>query len=771
MKRFFSLILLLFAISAGYGQIITGTLLDETNQPVSYANIVLLALPDSAFLRGTVSQENGTFQIDSEVNKNMLLRISSIGYNTVYKQCGVSSNLGTVILGTEAQTLNEVVVRANLPKTRLKGESLITNVQNSVLSNAGSANDVLAKIPGIQGKNGNFTVFGKGTPVFYVNGRLIRDLSELDQLHSSDIKSVEVVNNPGAQYDATVKAVVLIYTVKPMGEGIAFNVKTEHMYGENYFTLNQLDFNYRHKGLDILGSLFYSGGKDGTNIHLGSQTFVDTLWQQRSDANSLARRKNYKVRLGANYMFNDKHSVGVLYDFVKYTTKEPDYKMQSEMNADGKLYDIYRSQNMLYNEFPTHLMNAYYVGKVGQLSINFNIDMRWNHEQDKQKTVEESENYNDRVVDSYRYYNNGLFASKLVLEYPIWKGNLSVGEEYTSTYQKNKFSNEQGILDDTENKVQENNISVFSDYSMTLGKLNLAIGLRYEHNVSDYYEGGKLVREQSKVYNNLFPSASVSYQLGPVSTNLSYTLKTQRPSYKQLDGNLNYVNRYTYMSGNPLLNSTKKMDCTFVTSFKFLQFIASYQRNDNAIVYVINQMNKQPNISHTTFQNFNKIEQLSFFLAVSPTIGCWNLNYSAGIIKQRFQLQHLGQEKRLERPIPYFSLFNTFSLPKGFRITLDGGYVGKGHTLNMLMSENKYVDIGLSKTFLKDGALLLKIDCTDIFDWQHNRMTLYGERSILNEYDTWTDIRIVRLSARYSFNASKSKYKGTGAGADEKARL
>lgn len=204
------------------GQTVSGVLMDEAEQPVAYANVVLLAMPDSAFVTGTISDDKGAFSLPAE-GKDRIIRISSIGYVTVCRPCQ-SADLGIIRLASDTQMLNEVVVKGNLPKTRLKGDALVTNIQNSVLSVAGSANDVLAKIPGLQKTEGSFTVFGKGTPIFYINGRLVRNTSELEQLHSSDIKSVEVITNPGAQYDATVKAVVLIKTLKPVGEGLGFNV-------------------------------------------------------------------------------------------------------------------------------------------------------------------------------------------------------------------------------------------------------------------------------------------------------------------------------------------------------------------------------------------------------------------------------------------------------------------------------------------------------------------------------------------------------------------
>ena len=90
------------------------------------------------------------------------------------------------------------MVKADMPVTRMRGDALVTNIQNSVLSKAGSASDVLGKVPGVIKERNSYEVLGKGTPLIYINGRQVRDDSELDQLNSEDIKSVEVVTNPGA---------------------------------------------------------------------------------------------------------------------------------------------------------------------------------------------------------------------------------------------------------------------------------------------------------------------------------------------------------------------------------------------------------------------------------------------------------------------------------------------------------------------------------------------------------------------------------------------
>ena len=79
--------------------------------------------------------------------------------------------------------LGEVVVKSNRPVTAIKGDALVTNVAGSQLEHAGTANDVLAQVPMVLGRDGNFEVFGKGSPAIYINGREVQDLTQLSQLN------------------------------------------------------------------------------------------------------------------------------------------------------------------------------------------------------------------------------------------------------------------------------------------------------------------------------------------------------------------------------------------------------------------------------------------------------------------------------------------------------------------------------------------------------------------------------------------------------------
>ena len=256
MRQILFFLLCLCAASILPAQTYTGKVTDEKNQPLPYANVVLLSLPDSAFVTGTVSDESGAFALKTN-RDNLLLRISSIGYATIYNKVD-KPDLGTIQLLPDAQLLGEVVVKGDLPKMQLKGDAQVTNVQGSILEKAGTGNDLLSKLPGVSAEEGTVNVFGSGAAEIYINGRKMRNASELDQLSSDNVKRVEVVRNPGARYDATVKAVVRIYTKKAQGEGFGFNNRflTRYYYGWN--VLDQFNFNYRKGGFDLSGMLYGS---------------------------------------------------------------------------------------------------------------------------------------------------------------------------------------------------------------------------------------------------------------------------------------------------------------------------------------------------------------------------------------------------------------------------------------------------------------------------------------------------------------------------------
>lgn len=244
------LIFMFFAIICGWtGKaqegVITGTVLDEAGQSVAYVNVVLLNRSDSTFVRGVVTDERGQFKIDCEHPERYALRFSSVGYRELFSE----AKGGDVRIAAEAYGVEEVTVLGKRPVYRVKGTSFVTDVENSLLSDIGSANDVLRQLPSVMGDDGEFQVFGKGKATLYINNRLVRDASELERLNSNEITSVELVNNPGAGYDAEVRAVLKIHTRKKL-EGFASQLRWRGIQNHYFSDLEQLNLSYASERLN-----------------------------------------------------------------------------------------------------------------------------------------------------------------------------------------------------------------------------------------------------------------------------------------------------------------------------------------------------------------------------------------------------------------------------------------------------------------------------------------------------------------------------------------
>lgn len=743
-------------------QTISGKLIDENSQPLSYANVVLLSLPDSAFVSGTISGEDGAFKLEA-TSRNQILKISTIGYKTVYKPIA-PANIGIVKLLSDAQMLGEVVVKGNIPVTRIKNDALETNVQGTVLSKAGTAEDVLAYIPGLQKKTDGFEMLGKGSPLIYINGRKLRDFAELDQLTSEEIKSVEVVRNPGARYDATVGAVVRIRTVKRQGDGFGVSLRNSYDQSQNSDFVEQADVNYRHNGLDVFGMIRFDKTTSLQNDILEQTAFTDTIWTQKNYQHSNTNSRSIDGRIGFNYDFNDHHSIGVRYDLSKNLHTDMLTTFDSEIQADGLPYDILHSTTVANAKSqPEHQLNIYYAGQIGKGELTWDADYYRNAYTQYSLNAEDSQDHEDRTVTSDNKVDNQLVATKASYTHPLWRGSISVGGEYTYTDRHDDYVNQEGYVPTNYTRIREQNLAAYAQYSHPLPFGQANIGLRYEHVDFDYFENGTFVSGQSRVYDNVFPNASVSGQIGKVQFQVGYAAKTQRPNYSQLRNNITYVNRFTWQTGNPLLKPSVTHDVTAVGVWRFFQAMVSYKMVQDYILYWGTQVENQSATTLINYVNHDRLPSLTVMLAASPTIGIWNLNASAIMMKQWFSLDAAGQKRTYNNPLFIGSLNNTFTLPAGFLLTADFSYQSCGQVQNITLKRPQYtLNIGLRKSFLND-ALSIEARANDLLLGCKQEALLYMESAQMKDL-SWSDTRSFSLTVRYKFNAAKSKYKGTGAG-------
>ena len=669
--------------------------------------------------------------------------------------------------------LQEVIVKGGLPNTRLKAGAMITRIEGTPLAQSGTLGEMLIKVPGMTGTDEAPEVLGKGSPLIYINGRKMRDASELKRLHSEDIRDVEVINTPGAQYDAQVRAVVRIRTRKQQGDGLSLDVTLANEHDLRYnFERPQVKSgaNYRKNGVDVFGSVYYFHQDYRQYSTLWDKTLTpEKTFLQQGPYTMTWKNDQLTYTAGVNWQLSDNHSLGVRADLTHYLGGTNQVIYDEDVYENNVQIDHLHSHQTSDETKPLGLLtNTYYNGKMGKLGIDFNFDFMTAGTDTDRENVEQSQ-MNDDLVHSKSGTNSRLYATKIVLSYPLWKGTIEAGTEMTFAKRHNTYWIDKATIANTDADIKENNVAAFAEYGCDFGKYgNASIGLRYEHTLYDYDD----TQNQDFLHRSMdewFPTAAYSVSLGKVQAALSYSIKTERPSFFAMNDAVTYISRYTLQAGNSQLLNERLRDLTLNLSYRWLTLTASYERTKNAITQWTYISTTQPDATLVKHVNLDKpVNTLSAYLAVTPRIGIWSLNATAGIEKQDLYIDVTGPSGTYrvycDKPRYTFNAFNTFTLKHGWQFDLNLMYRSCGYSYNFY-NDTYNLRLGLvaQKSLLKNNALTIRCAILDCL--QRNRVNESGDLGYnqfrqCNRFSTHKFF----LSLVYRLNATRSKYKGTGAG-------
>ena len=745
---------------------LTGTIIDEQGLPVAYANVAILNPADSMLLSGGVSNESGYFAIPYEQEK-VLARISYVGYKTIFRLCD-KDNVGTIRMHPESYKLNGVEVKGQRLLVRMKDDAFMTTVERSYLAKMGTATDVLDHIPGVIRNGGNIEVIGRGTPLIYINGRQMRNPSELDQLSSDQIKDVEVVMTPGAKYDATVKAVIRIKTIRPVGEGFSFNSRTVAGVNHYVYGLEELNMNYRTGGVDIFGMVEYENRRSRQTNDSRQDTYLQSYYQQNSLMHYYNKNQMLGGKLGFNYMLNDNHSIGMTYTVTsRPNSQTSDYL--TTMLIDQRNDDQITGHGKVDGDDIQHLISGYYAGQTGKWSLDANADVLLQKQNSDNQTFEDATQGDDCTVTTRNDVKNHLYAAKFVASHPLWKGNLEIGAEGSYIHRTDVFGNVEKIIGSSDTKIEENNTAAFVQLMQRLDKLTLIAGLRYEYLDSRYYESGVKMDDESRTYSDLFPSLMLMYPLKNVRARLSYSRNINRPAFSQLSGNVKYINRYTYESGNPYLKPSYRDNLSLALNYKWLTGMIDYARVHDYIITSYSSYKDDPTIALLRKDNARGYDNLSLMVSAAPVFGKYHPQLMVATQMQNLEVQYRGETKKMNSPMAIVRFNNAVNLPFDSWLNADFSWRSAGDTENIHLAQSWQFDISLYKAFWND-RLTIKLACTDLFASIRQKATIYSDiREIY--LDKHFDTRNLELTVRYNFNPVKSKYRGQGAGNDAKRRL
>ncbi len=751
---------------------LTGVLVDSIGRPVIYANVLLLNERDSSFITGGVSNESGRFVIPC-MEKKVIVRITSVGYNPIVRSTSVG-DMGKVTMSPDAIMIDEVTVKSDRPVTRLTPQGFTTQVFGTLLSDVGTAVDVLGQIPRVNVNGNSYTVFGKGAPIIYINSKKVNDNSELQRLSSSEIKSIDVITSPGAQYSADAKAVIRIHTVKTQGNGLSGEFYSSYYYNHKNSWYEQPSLNYRTGGLDIFGRFNYSRSFSGVSQTLLNSYQGNTSNILKENITTIGSTDNWiNANGGFNYQVNDNHSFGVTYNYsMNVGYPNATLKQNYSIKEDGEqVADIdYLGKEKGFTDDPSNEINAYYNGKVGKLGIDFNGTVLWKKDTNIQDTEENNSQTGITKVNSTSNSRDRMYAGKIVFDYPFADGfDLTAGSEITYTDNKAVFNNEQSFIASSDDHIKESNIAAFAQLEWEIKNFDINLGLRYEHVKSDYYSFGVWQDDESRIYDNVFPIIEIYYGNDDFQTAISASAKTTRPDYDQLSAYIRYDDSYLYEGGNPTLRPTFIYNADWDVVYKWISFSASYQYYKDFIADYMRLYDTSSNVVFAGNENINHVQIVAASLAAQPVVGFWHPTFEIDYQEQLTDMTRYGISRSLRKPLWKFDVNSNFELPHSFVININYMYATANDWGFSRAKKQSVLNFSVRKKMLKDN-LTIRFFANDIFRKVRDSFILYS-RIGSAEKNGIPYSRSVGLSLSYRFNYAGSKYKGTGAGENEKSRF
>ena len=755
---------------------VIGRVVDEQGQPIEFANISLHGAADpnsndrkSTYINGGVSNENGDFVIPCKAQR-ITLKVSYIGYKTVTRHVSVG-HIGTITLQPETYMVKGVEVKGEIPQYKAAQGGLTVDVQYSILHDVGTADDLLSMIPMIQGSNGKFEVLAKGEPEIYINNKKVRDPSELKQLKSVDIKSVDIITSPGARYNAEVNAVIRIKTLKTQGEGLSLMVTSDTWKNNKWNNYDDLTLKYRTGGLEAFVNVALDNGHYSNDQDIDQELHIKKdFFNVHADLPVRSSWTELQYKGGLSYDFNTDHSLGLSFSSKKIFNNKFKSDMTQNYLKNGAFYGhVLLKTDIDELNKPVWELNTYYVGKVGKLDIDLNATILQRKTESHLNQQEYSKELGDRTITTLNNEDRKMMAGKLMLTYPVWKGVMSAGTETTSTKSYGRNVNQEGIIPEADNEMKEKNIAGFAEYELQLGQWRLNAGLRYEHVKADYYSFDEWQQEPSRTYNDWFPNLSAAWQKDKWNAQLSYSKRITRPPYRMLESMIVYDSRMFYEGGNPLLRPSVRQSIDFNLTYSWLTFITGFTRENDLFTHIGRVYDEEKEIAIFQPVNFDHQDRVYATLVVSPKLGFWQPTATLHYYQQMFDAEAYGTPKKLNKPEFSFDLKSWFVINPTLKALVHVSYTGSNHWAFMYRGDSFAVNARLQKSFLKE-----RLSCTlyanDIFRTSKSNITTFyaiGQTA----QDVYTYTQLVGLTLSYNFNASRSKYKGSGAGNDEKNRL
>ncbi|HWC53308.1 MAG TPA: TonB-dependent receptor [Chitinophagaceae bacterium] len=570
---------------------ISGTIIDSlSGRPVEYATITLFHQGTKRIVSGAVTDQQGRFTISELKNGSYRILVESIGYqshsvnNLKIDDQSSEVELKEITLSVKNETLQNVIINTPNRLVENKIDKLVFNAEKDMTSQGGVATDVLKKVPMVSvDVDGNVELAGSSSIRFLINGKpsavfgsSITDV--LQSIPSSQIKSIEVITNPGAKYDAEglggiINIILKDSKVKGINGNISLTAGTRNENGS---------FNFNARKGDI-GFHAFIGGNERLNANgpsssdrLTIDTAAKTNISLLQDGNFRFKRHGLESGVGFDWTYKKKNDFTGSVRYGRFGNSGTGFTNQSQVTTDQITSNIISS-----------IVSANYSGNS---SYTDNIDASLNYKRSFSKEDEELEiglntsrdnnhgtanNYQVLLPQDSTFYgtsstNPGKESeTEITIDYsnPIKKdivfgtGGKIVSSRITSDADislfqpdKKEYFYNSSLSNDLDYKQKV--YALYSEISFPVGKLfNTKIGGRYERTEINSFYSNAQQQAPKYGYNTFVPSIFFSKNLNDNETiKLSYSKRIERPDYRDLNPFVNTTDPKNISTGNPFLN-------------------------------------------------------------------------------------------------------------------------------------------------------------------------------------------------------------------------